>query len=78
MMHYDALLVKFSNNFFQGSIKSLIWTNDPPLNMNYLDLSNNILSGEIPTFDTGELIVLKLANNNLSGGIPDFVADNEY
>ncbi|KAM3346164.1 hypothetical protein ACQJBY_020607 [Aegilops geniculata] len=43
----------------------------------YLDLSNNILEGEVPQcFDTNNIENLILSNNSLSGKIPAFLQNN--
>nr|AAS48160.1 LRR protein WM1.12 [Aegilops tauschii] len=43
----------------------------------YLDLSNNILEGEVPKcFDTHKIEHLILSNNSLSGKIPAFLQNN--
>ncbi|KAM7486512.1 hypothetical protein LguiA_002521 [Lonicera macranthoides] len=59
-----------SNNMFSGSINSLcsIATNF----LNYLILSDNLLSGEVPDCWIGanKLMILDLANNNFSQNIP--------
>ena len=59
-----------SNNMFSGFVSSFCAT--PLLNLTYLDLSSNLLLGQLP--DCWEqyqrLRVLNLANNNLSRRIP--------
>ncbi|KAK4841719.1 hypothetical protein QYF36_009390 [Acer negundo] len=44
-------------------------------NLYFLDLSNNILSGEIPSYWQGlkDLTFLDLSNNTFIGGIPGYV-----
>ena len=54
-----------SYNAFTGTIPSEIGS----MQLEYLDMSNNFLGGEIPpslAMDT-QLAVLQLANNNLTG-----------
>lgn len=59
-----------SNNTFSGSVSSLCSTRLSLLTQ--LDLSHNVLSGELPTcwMQFKKLYTLNLANNNFSGKIP--------
>ncbi|XP_057950913.1 receptor-like protein EIX2 [Malania oleifera] len=59
-----------SKNMFSGSLLFLCGINGKVFN--YLDLSYNQLSGELPDcwMQFGSLIILNLANNNLVGTIP--------
>jgi EIX receptor 1/2 len=73
-----ALMLSLSNNLFQGSITSICERNGSA-NANileywiHLDLSNNLLFGELPNcLGNRSIDILNLANNNLSGRIPDF------
>ncbi|XP_030935404.1 receptor-like protein EIX2 [Quercus lobata] len=63
--------LNLSKNKFLG-VNSLLCLSSEPILVNYLDLSNNQLSGDLPNcfMHWPELIVLNLANNNLSGEIP--------
>lgn len=60
-----------TNNTFSGSISSLCSIRFSLLKQ--LDLSHNILSGELPTcwMQFWKLFTLNLANNNFSGKIPN-------
>ncbi|KAG2709756.1 hypothetical protein I3760_05G255900 [Carya illinoinensis] len=82
LLHSGAVVLNLSNNFFQGSIKSIFETNGSISNlrrMSYLDLSNNLLSGEVPShLATMKCLIMKnsngrtvpnLGNNNLFGGL---------
>ncbi|KAL3523537.1 hypothetical protein ACH5RR_016371 [Cinchona calisaya] len=67
------LFLDLSKNKFRGSINFLCNTTSL---INYLDLSDNLLSGELAsclehTFNS--LIVFNLANNNFSGNIPSAI-----
>ncbi|XP_024027554.1 receptor-like protein EIX1 [Morus notabilis] len=66
----NSTILIFSKNMFSGNMSSLCATRLAPLN--HLDLSDNRLSGELPTcwVKFKELFVLNLANNNFSGKIP--------
>ncbi|KAG6642852.1 receptor-like protein EIX1 [Carya illinoinensis] len=61
-----------SNNRFSGPISFLFELNTLML-LEYLNLSNNTLSGELPDCWTyiRDLVVLNLANNNFYGKIPN-------
>ncbi|KAG9133574.1 hypothetical protein Leryth_016537 [Lithospermum erythrorhizon] len=65
----DVLTLDFSRNRFQGTTSVLCETNS----LTYLDLSNNLLSGNLPNCSDGfsTLNVLILGNNNFSGSIPE-------
>ncbi|XP_061956817.1 receptor-like protein EIX2 isoform X1 [Populus nigra] len=62
-----------SNNLFSGPISHIC--NITGEILSFLDLSNNLLSGQLPNCftDWKGLVVLNLANNNLSGKIPSSV-----
>jgi Leucine-rich repeat (LRR) protein len=62
-----------SNNLFSGPISHICNIGGEILS--FLDLSNNLLSGELPNcfMNWKKLVVLNLANNNLSGKIPSSV-----
>ncbi|XP_062153423.1 receptor-like protein EIX2 [Alnus glutinosa] len=72
-----SIVLNLSNNLFQGSITSICETNGSvnaiSMYLSYLDLSDNLLSGELPNCWGNMLFLtmLNLANNNLSGRIPD-------
>ncbi|XP_062153480.1 receptor-like protein EIX1 [Alnus glutinosa] len=74
----NALVLSLSNNLFQGSITSICERNGSANanileNWEHLDLSNNLLFGELPNcLGNRSIRILNLANNNLSGRIPDF------
>jgi EIX receptor 1/2 len=75
----DSVVLNLSNNLFQGSITSICETNGS-VNANYthlsfLDLSDNLLSGKLPSCwkNMNFLTIFNLANNNLSGRIPDSI-----
>ncbi|KAL6311409.1 hypothetical protein AAG906_035501 [Vitis piasezkii] len=59
--------IDMSSNCFEGSIPQL------PYDVQWLDLSNNKLSGSISLLCTvgTELLLLDLSNNSLSGGLPN-------
>ncbi|XP_059461989.1 receptor-like protein EIX2 [Corylus avellana] len=67
-------LLNLSNNKFQGSITSICQTNRSSMSdYSHFDLSNNLLSGELPNCWRNKLFFGKfsLANNNFFGRIPD-------
>ncbi|XP_047949629.1 receptor-like protein EIX1 [Salvia hispanica] len=70
-----AYVVLLSGNMFSGSISSICKTLQE--NLNYLDLSNNQLEGEVPNCweNMPNLETLNLANNNFSGDIPLSLGD---
>ncbi|XP_062074954.1 receptor-like protein EIX2 [Humulus lupulus] len=67
-----------SNNMFSGPLSSLC--ERPALQLSRLDLSNNQLSGELPScwihYET--LLFLNLAKNNFSGNIPLSLSHLKY
>jgi EIX receptor 1/2 len=72
-------VLNLSNNLFQGSITSICETNGS-VNANYthlsfLDLSDNLLSEELPNCwgNMNFLTIFNLANNNFYGRIPDSI-----
>ncbi|CAN1344931.1 Receptor-like protein 50 [Linum perenne] len=63
----------FSHNHFSGSFPTEIFNNqDPSLYLSFLSLSNNRLTGFIPTSicNLANLEVVDFSNNNLNGTIP--------
>ncbi|XP_034908544.2 receptor-like protein EIX2 isoform X1 [Populus alba] len=62
-----------SNNLFSGPISHIC--NIAGEILSFLDLSNNLLSGQLPNcfMNRKRLVVLNLANNSLSGKIPSSV-----
>lgn len=70
-LNFNASLLNLSNNLFQGTITFICETNRSSLD--YLNLSNNLLFGELPECweNMTALISLNLANNNLYGRIPE-------
>ncbi|KAJ0042372.1 hypothetical protein Pint_17595 [Pistacia integerrima] len=66
----EGSYINLSGNKFSGS-SSFICSNSVK-HWNYLDLSNNLLSGMLPDcwIELEELVVLNLANNGFSGKIP--------
>ncbi|XP_062153162.1 receptor-like protein EIX2 [Alnus glutinosa] len=62
-----------SNNSFRGSLSPFVCEqNDIMRDLQFLDLSKNLLSGEVPDcwMNYSQLIVLNLGSNNLTGNIP--------
>uniref|UniRef100_A0A803P7Z5 Leucine-rich repeat-containing N-terminal plant-type domain-containing protein n=1 Tax=Cannabis sativa TaxID=3483 RepID=A0A803P7Z5_CANSA len=59
-------LLELQDNLFQGQLPI------PPSSVIHYDVSNNILSGEIPSVicNLSSILVLDLSNNNLSGDFP--------
>eukprot|EP00258_Populus_trichocarpa_P026564 XP_024442583.1 receptor-like protein EIX2 isoform X3 [Populus trichocarpa] len=70
---FNTASLILSNNLFSGPI-SLI-CNIIGKDLSFLDLSNNLLTGQLPNcfMNWSTLVVLNLANNNLSGEIPSSV-----
>ena len=68
-------ILTLAKNSFFGSISHLCEILSINYCMSYLDLSSNILSGEIPDcWKYGQnLVILNLASNNLSGQIPNSI-----
>ncbi|KAF8393032.1 hypothetical protein HHK36_021273 [Tetracentron sinense] len=65
-----------SNNFFSGSISLfLCHKTDKPNSLKFLDLTGNLLSGDIPDcwMNWQALKVVKLGNNNLTGDLPSSI-----
>ncbi|KAK4571374.1 hypothetical protein RGQ29_029974 [Quercus rubra] len=62
--------LNLSNNRFSGPLSPLCKINDGWLG--FLDLSDNLLSGQLPNcfMDWPNLLILNLANNNFSGEVP--------
>ncbi|KAF3432900.1 hypothetical protein FNV43_RR24002 [Rhamnella rubrinervis] len=69
----NTTVLDLSNNSFQGSVSFLCTMTTGTLN--YLDLSNNLLSGILPDCLTSlqNLVMFNLANNNLSGTLPESI-----
>ena len=68
-LNSNSYVLNLSNNLFQGTITFICETNS---SLNYLDLSNNKLSGELPKcWPNMARQTLNLANNNFSGRIPE-------
>ncbi|XP_024172549.1 receptor-like protein EIX2 isoform X2 [Rosa chinensis] len=69
---FSPMLIRLylSNNSFSGPLSSLCAMQAP--NLEYLDLSKNLLSGELPNcwMQFQELEMLNLGKNKLSGKIP--------
>jgi Leucine-rich repeat (LRR) protein len=62
-----------SNNSFRGSLSPFVCEqNDIMRDLLFLDLSKNLLSGEVPDcwMNYSQLMVLNLGSNNLTGNIP--------
>ncbi|XP_065015452.1 receptor-like protein EIX2 [Musa acuminata AAA Group] len=76
----DLWSVSLSRNHISGTIPSSICEMQM---LEVLDLSSNLLSGEIPrcskvTTGLGFFSVLNLANNNLSGTIPQWIGTESF
>ncbi|KAL4378143.1 hypothetical protein GQ457_02G033930 [Hibiscus cannabinus] len=65
-----------SNNSFSGSLVEFVCNSSESRNMLFLDISTNVLFGEIPDCwnQWQELKILNLGNNNLTGEIPSSLA----
>ncbi|KAJ3703977.1 hypothetical protein LUZ61_007682 [Rhynchospora tenuis] len=57
------------NNLFEGGIPYL------PQYVQYVDISNNLFSGNIPHGLPNTLLILNMAHNNLSGAIPSSIGN---
>ncbi|WKA07343.1 hypothetical protein VitviT2T_025184 [Vitis vinifera] len=69
----DVAQLDLSNNLFRGSLSPMLCRRTKKVNLlEYLDISGNLLSGELPNcwMYWRELMMLKLGNNNLTGHIP--------
>ena len=70
----DVAKLDLSNNLFRGSLSPMLCRRtDKEVNLlEYLDISGNLLSGELPNcwMHWRELTMLKLGNNNLTGHLP--------
>ncbi|XP_034710631.1 receptor-like protein EIX2 [Vitis riparia] len=69
----DVAQLDLSNNLFRGSLSPMLCRRTKKVNLlEYLEISGNLLSGELPNcwMYWRELIMLKLGNNNLTGHIP--------
>ena len=71
-LNSDSLVLKLSNNLFHRTMTFICESDGSLIN---LDLSNNLLSGELPKC-WPNLSLLNLANNNLSGRIPESFGEN--
>ncbi|KAL1555663.1 receptor-like protein 47 [Salvia divinorum] len=71
----NASIILLSGNMLSGAISSICKTRKASLN--YLDLSNNQLEGEVPNCweKMPKLYTLNLANNSFSGEIPLSLGD---
>ncbi|XP_059461242.1 receptor-like protein EIX2 [Corylus avellana] len=73
-LNSNSWVLNLSNNLFQGTV-TFICESDGSLE--FLDLSNNLLSGELPKcWPKVGPAFLNLANNNLSGRIPESLGKN--
>ncbi|KAM7486944.1 hypothetical protein LguiA_002953 [Lonicera macranthoides] len=70
LLPHNMSSLTLSNNMFSGSITSLCTVVTKFLS--FLDLSDNLLSGEVPDcwINGNNLVILDLANNNFSWKIP--------
>ncbi|XP_075647243.1 receptor-like protein EIX2 isoform X1 [Castanea sativa] len=61
-----------SKNRFSGPLSPLCKINDRRLGLGFLDLSDNLLSEQLPNcfMNWPNLLILNLANNNFSGEVP--------
>ncbi|XP_047949624.1 receptor-like protein EIX1 [Salvia hispanica] len=68
---YDLFAINLSGNKLSASISSLC--NTPHFDLEFFDLSNNQLAGEVPNCweKMPTMMYLNLANNSFSGEIPD-------
>jgi EIX receptor 1/2 len=79
----DPIVLNLSNNLFQGSITSICETNGSVnasyKHLSFLDLSDNLFSGELPNCwgNMMYLTLFNLANNNFSGRIPDSICSSK-
>ncbi|CBI22623.3 unnamed protein product, partial [Vitis vinifera] len=72
----DVAQLDLSNNLFRGSLSPMLCRRTKKVNLlEYLDISGNLLSGELPNWDgeityTPGLTVLVLHSNKFTGSIP--------
>jgi EIX receptor 1/2 len=74
-LNFSWAMLNLSYNMFQGSITSICETNESMSDYLSLDLSYNLLYGELPNCwaNMPNLFSLNLVNSRLSRGIPDSI-----